>query len=58
MASLLLAPYTVHLPVLLRTLVLTVLVVPVVSYALVPLLTKAHGAARRRAGRHSRSAVV
>ncbi|MDH6578230.1 hypothetical protein [Kitasatospora sp. MAP5-34] len=60
-ASLLLGPYTAHLPVYLRTFVLTALVVPVVVYGLMPLLFKGHAATigrrRERAERASREAV-
>ncbi|WP_329566605.1 hypothetical protein [Kitasatospora sp. NBC_01266] len=63
LASILTSPYTAHLPVYLRTLILTALVVPVVVYGLMPLLLKGHAATRRRrtepaAEGYSRSAVV
>ncbi|GAA1980731.1 hypothetical protein [Kitasatospora viridis] len=61
-ASILLAPYTAHLPVYLRTLLLTALVVPVVAYGLVPLFSRAllAGRARRtdRYARYTRDAVM
>ncbi|MFJ9843712.1 hypothetical protein ACIRYZ_25300 [Kitasatospora sp. NPDC101155] len=50
-AFVLLGPYLGHLPLPLRTLVMTALVVPVVSYALMPLLLKAETKFARRHGR-------
>ncbi|WP_369185198.1 hypothetical protein [Streptomyces sp. Y1] len=47
-AFLLLGPYLGSLPIALRTLVMTALVVPVVSYALMPLLLKAERKLARR----------
>ncbi|MEE4418357.1 hypothetical protein [Streptomyces bugieae] len=44
----LLGPATAHLPLVLRTLILTAIVVPVAVYALVPLLMKANAALTRR----------
>ncbi|MEU2564440.1 hypothetical protein ABZ626_34685 [Streptomyces longispororuber] len=42
-----LGPATAHLPLLLRTLILTAIVVPVAAYALIPLLMKANAAFTR-----------
>ncbi|GHE62551.1 hypothetical protein GCM10018785_34480 [Streptomyces longispororuber] len=42
-----LGPATAHLPLLLRTLILTAIVVPVAAYALIPLLMKANAALTR-----------
>ncbi|MBD0691692.1 hypothetical protein [Streptomyces sp. CBMA123] len=47
-AFLLLGPYLGNLPLALRTLVMTALVVPVVVYALMPLLLKAETRLTRR----------
>lgn len=47
-AFVLLGPYLGHLPLALRTLVMTGLVVPVVVYALMPLLLKAETKLARR----------
>ncbi|MFD9791961.1 hypothetical protein ACFWXK_13525 [Streptomyces sp. NPDC059070] len=44
----LLGPRTAHLPLALRTLILTVIVVPVAAYVLVPLLMRANAALARR----------
>ncbi|GGP85132.1 hypothetical protein [Streptomyces melanogenes] len=44
----LLGPTTAHLPLLLRTLILTVIVVPIAAYVLIPLLMKANAAVARR----------
>ncbi|GAA4957723.1 hypothetical protein GCM10023205_20180 [Yinghuangia aomiensis] len=44
----LLGPATAHLPLPLRTLILTGFVVPTVAYGLIPLLTKANAAFSRR----------
>ncbi|PNE40152.1 MULTISPECIES: hypothetical protein [Streptomyces] len=44
----LLGPITAHLPLLLRTLILTAIVVPIAAYALVPALMKANAALARR----------
>ncbi|MFC0600217.1 hypothetical protein [Streptomyces palmae] len=41
-AFLLLGPFTAHLPLALRTLVMTAIVVPVVVYVLIPALLKAN----------------
>lgn len=49
-AFLLLGPHLGNLPVPLRTLVMTAFVVPVVVYALMPLLLKAEIRLARRAG--------
>ncbi|MFF2081381.1 hypothetical protein ACFVXG_42250 [Kitasatospora sp. NPDC058162] len=49
-AFLLLGPHLGSLPVPLRTLVMTAFVVPVVVYALMPLLLKAETRLARRAG--------
>jgi antibiotic biosynthesis monooxygenase (ABM) superfamily enzyme len=43
-----LGPATAHLPLPLRTLILTGFVVPTVAYGLIPLLTKANAAFSRR----------
>jgi antibiotic biosynthesis monooxygenase (ABM) superfamily enzyme len=43
----LLGPATAHLPLLLRTLILTAIVVPIAAYVLVPLLMKANAALSR-----------
>lgn len=43
----LLGPTTAHLPLLLRTLILTAIVVPVAAYVLIPLLMKANAALAR-----------
>ncbi len=48
LALALLGPHLVQLPLLLRTLVLTGVVVPVVSYLLLPLLMRANAALSRR----------
>lgn len=40
----LLGPITAHLPLMLRTLILTAIVVPVAAYVLIPLLMKANAA--------------
>ncbi|WP_063774808.1 hypothetical protein [Kitasatospora azatica] len=50
----LIGPHTTHLPLFLRTLILTVVVVPVVVYGLIPLLLKARGAALTRSAKHGR----
>ncbi|MER7670824.1 hypothetical protein ABTY61_20475 [Kitasatospora sp. NPDC096128] len=52
-AFLLLGPHLGNLPVPLRTLVMTAFVVPVVVYALMPLLLKAETRLARRAGGRS-----
>lgn len=44
----LLGPATAHLPLVLRTLILTVIVVPVAAYGLVPVLMKANAALANR----------
>ncbi|PKV83464.1 hypothetical protein [Streptomyces sp. TLI_146] len=44
----LLGPTTADLPLMVRTLILTVIVVPVAAYVLIPLLTKANAAVARR----------
>lgn len=44
----LLGPATAHLPLVLRTLILTAIVVPVAAYVLIPLLMKANAALTRR----------
>ncbi|MEK2472251.1 hypothetical protein [Streptomyces noursei] len=44
----LLGPITAHLPLLLRTLILTAIVVPIAAYALIPALMKANTALTRR----------
>ncbi|MHC0431761.1 hypothetical protein ACX6XY_16490 [Streptomyces sp. O3] len=44
----LLGPATEHLPLPLRTLILTVIVVPVAAYSLIPALMKANAALARR----------
>jgi antibiotic biosynthesis monooxygenase (ABM) superfamily enzyme len=44
----LLGPATAHLPLPLRTLILTAFVVPTAAYGLVPLLTRANAAFSRR----------
>jgi hypothetical protein len=49
LASILLGPHTAHLPLALRTLILTALVVPVVSYGLTPVLLRAYVAVTGRA---------
>ncbi|MFD7026949.1 hypothetical protein ACFWAR_02800 [Streptomyces sp. NPDC059917] len=46
----LLGPVMTDLPLPLRTLILTAVVVPVAAYALIPLLMKANAAFGRRAG--------
>ncbi|MEY9873990.1 antibiotic biosynthesis monooxygenase (ABM) superfamily enzyme [Streptacidiphilus sp. MAP12-33] len=49
-AFLLLGPYTAHLPLALRTLVMTAIVVPAVVYVLVPILLTANHKAAAAAG--------
>ncbi|MEV7616820.1 hypothetical protein [Streptomyces sp. NPDC089799] len=49
LALLLLGPHMESLPLAVRTLVLTVVVVPVVAYGLIPALMKANAALGRRA---------
>ncbi|MDH6133917.1 antibiotic biosynthesis monooxygenase (ABM) superfamily enzyme [Kitasatospora sp. MAA4] len=49
LASTLLGPHTAHLPLAMRTLILTALVVPVVSYGVIPVLFRAHSAVTKRA---------
>ncbi|GAA0587555.1 hypothetical protein [Streptomyces crystallinus] len=44
----LLGPTTAHLPLVLRTLILTVIVVPIAAYVFIPLLMKANAALVRR----------
>ncbi|MFC8451235.1 hypothetical protein [Kitasatospora sp. NPDC057223] len=44
----LVGPATAHLPLVLRTLILTVIVVPVVAYAAIPALLRANAALARR----------
>lgn len=44
----LLGPATAHLPLPLRTLILTAVVVPTAAYGLIPLLIKANAAVSRR----------
>jgi antibiotic biosynthesis monooxygenase (ABM) superfamily enzyme len=48
--QLLLGPSIAQLPLALRTLILTAIVVPIVVYLLVPALLRAHSAARRTLG--------
>ncbi|MER5732038.1 hypothetical protein ABT084_27540 [Streptomyces sp. NPDC002138] len=47
----LLGPVTAGLPLPLRTLILTAVVIPVAAYGLIPALMKANAALGRRAGR-------
>ena len=44
----LVGPATAHLPLVLRTLILTAIVVPVVAYAAIPALLRANAALGRR----------
>lgn len=50
-----LGPATAHLPLLLRTLILTGIAVPVVAYAVIPALLRANAALAGRSRSRSRS---
>ncbi|GAB2750584.1 hypothetical protein [Kitasatospora kifunensis] len=54
----LIGPHTAHLPLFVRTLILSAIVVPVVVYGLIPALQRVHAATIGRRARYPRKAVV